>query len=38
MEYTTITVVSSLQVEGSQLLLPLWDIKIPWSSSGLLSS
>lgn len=38
MEYTTITFVSSLQVEDSQPPLPLWGIKIPWFSSELLSS
>lgn len=38
MEYTTITFVSSLQVEDSQPPLPLWGIKIAWFSSELLSS
>lgn len=38
MEYATVTFVSILQVEDSQLLLLWWGIKIPWSSLGLLSS
>lgn len=34
---TTVTFVSSLHVEDSQLPLPLWHIKIPMSMLGLLS-